>query len=165
MTIRLAQPSDALAIAQILHSLEEHPNYRQIGLDVLTTRVHRSLSVSADRSVLVALKNQVLGFVVVHWFYPQMTQSEGYIGDLFVHASSTGQGLGSALLSAVIQEAKSRGCSRLALSNWRDRVSYQRGFYAKYGFIEKPDSARFTLKLENKNSIRESLTLHSQENL
>ena len=151
MTIRPAQRGDARAIAEILHSLEEHLNYRQIALEVLLTRVQNSLEHLADRTVLVAvIENQVFGFVVVHWFYPLMTQSEGYIGDLFVHASSTGQGLGSALLSAVIQEAKSRGCSRLALSNWRNRISYQRGFYAKYGFQEKPNSARFVLNLEEK---------------
>jgi GNAT superfamily N-acetyltransferase len=149
MTIRPANYFDARAIAEILHSLEEHPNYRQIALEVLLTRVQEGLERLADRTVLVAvIKNQVLGFVVVHWLYPLMTQSEGYIGDLFVHASSTGQGLGSALLSAVVQEAKSRGCSRLALSNWRNRISYQRSFYAKHGFQEKPNSARFSLNLE-----------------
>jgi GNAT superfamily N-acetyltransferase len=149
MTIRPAQPFDAQNIAEILYSLEEHPNYRQVALGVLQTRVRDGLERVADRTVLVAvIQNQVLGFVVVHWLYPLMTQSEGYIGDLFVHASRTGQGLGSALLNAVIQEAKSRGCSRLALSNWRNRISYQRGFYAKHGFQEKPDSARFVLNLQ-----------------
>ncbi len=149
MTIRPAQPTDAQAIALILYSLEEYPNYHQIALEVLKSRVQLGLECLADRTALVGVfENQVLGFVVVHWFYPLMTESEGYIGDLFVHVNSTGQGLGSALLGAVIQEAKSRGCGRLALSNWRDRVSYQRGFYAKHGFQEKPNSARFVLNLQ-----------------
>ncbi len=149
MTIRPAQLADARAIAEILHSLEEYPHYQADTLPILEEKILASLSAASERTVLVSqLEARVIGFVVVHWFYPLMTQLEGYIGDLFVHASSTGQGLGSALLSAVIQEAKSRGCSRLALSNWRNRISYQRSFYAKHGFQEKPNSARFVLNLE-----------------
>lgn len=43
MTIRPAQKEDAQAIAEILQNLEEHPNYRQIALEVLLTRVQNSL--------------------------------------------------------------------------------------------------------------------------
>ena len=58
-----------------------------------------------------------------------------------------GQGIGSRLLEAVKAEAKRRGCSRLQLVNFRQRESYQRGFYAKAGWEERPDGASFVLYL------------------
>ena len=150
MNVRDATPADARAVAELLFSLEEYPSYRQHGLADLETRVTTGLKVqSGNRSVLVAeLEGVVLGYSAVQWFTPVISAPEGYVSDLFVHANATGQGLGSSLLEAITVEAKTRGCRRLALSNWRDRRSYQRGFYAKRGWQENADSARFVLDLE-----------------
>ena len=150
MSVRPATPADARAVAEVLFSLEEYPSYRQHGLNDLETRVTTGLSAqSSSRSVLVAeLEGLVLGYSVIHWFTPVMSAPEGYVSDLFVHANATGRGLGSSLLGAVTLEAKARGCKRLALSNWRNRVSYKRGFYAKRGWQENADSVRFVLDLE-----------------
>lgn len=38
-----------------------------------------------------------------------------------------------------------RGCSRIWLVNNRDRDSYLRGFYARQGWQEQPQAARFVL--------------------
>lgn len=150
MSIRPATPADARAVAELLFSLEEHSSHRQHGLADLETRVTTGLNTqSSHRSVLVAeLEGVVLGYSAVHWFTPVMSAPEGHVSDLFVHAKATGQGLGSSLLEALTVEAKARGCKRLALSNWRNRMSYKRGFYAKRGWQEKADSARFVLNLE-----------------
>jgi GNAT superfamily N-acetyltransferase len=149
MNIRSATLEDAPAIAEILFSLEEIPNYRSYGLDGLETRVRAGLTGSGNRSVLVAeFDDIVLGYAAVHWFTPVMTASEGHIGDLFVHADSSNQGLGSALLEEVVREAKSRGCRRLTLINWRYQIAYQREFYAKRGWTEQPETVRFVLNLE-----------------
>ena len=150
MSIRPATPADARAVAELLFSLEEYPSYRQHGLNGLEMRVTTGLNTqSSHRSVLVAeLEGVVLGYSAVHWFTPVTTAPEGYVSDLFVHAKATGQGLGSSLLETLTVEAKARGCKRLALSNWRDRTSYKRGFYAKRGWQEKAASARFVLDLE-----------------
>ena len=150
MNIRAATPADARAVAELLFSLEEYPSYRQHGLADLETRVATGLNIQSDhRSVLVAeLEGLVLGYSAVQWFTPVMSAPEGYVSDLFVHADATGRGLGSSLLEAMTIEAKVRGCQRLALSNWRNRTSYKRGFYAKRGWQENADSARFVLNLE-----------------
>jgi L-amino acid N-acyltransferase YncA len=150
VNIRPATPADARAVAEVLFSLEEHPSYRQHGLVDLENRVRTGLRMeSSNRSVLVAeLEGLVMGYGAVQWFTPVMSAPEGYVSDLFVHAKRTGRGLGSSLLEALTVEAKTRGCRRLALSNWRNRRSYQRGFYAKRGWQENIDSARFVLDLE-----------------
>jgi len=150
VSIRPATLADARAVAELLFSLEEYPSYRQRGLADLEMRVTTGLNTqSSHRSVLVAeLEGVILGYSAVHWFTPVTTAPEGHVRDLFVPAKATGRGLGSSLLEALTVEAKARGCKRLALSNWRDRLSYTRGFYAKRGWQEKADSARFVLDLE-----------------
>ena len=149
MNIRPTTPGDARAVAELLFSLEEYPSYRQHGLADFETRVMTGLNAqSSHRSVLVAeLEGLVIGYSAVHWFTPIMSSPEGYVSDLFVHANATGRGLGSSLLEAMTTEAKARGCKRLALSNWRNRLSYKRGFYAKRGWQENADSVRFVLDL------------------
>jgi GNAT superfamily N-acetyltransferase len=54
------------------------------------------------------------------------------------------------LLEAIKQEARARGCCRLTLVNLKDRTSYQRRFYEKKGWSERPDAVRFVLNLEVK---------------
>ncbi len=150
VNIRPATPADARAVAELLFSLTEYPSYRQHGLTDLEKRVATGLNVqTSHRSVLVAeLEGVVMGYSVVHWFTPVITAPEGYVSDLFVHANAMGRGLGSSLLEALTTEARARGCKRLALSNWRNRTSYKRGFYTKRGWQENADSARFVLSLE-----------------
>jgi GNAT superfamily N-acetyltransferase len=149
MTIRPANCSDARAIAEILHSLEEYPRYCMDTLPILEAKILTSLSTTSERTILVALlESRVIGFIMVHWFVPLTAPLEGFISNLFVHAGFSSRGAGTALLEAVKLEAKARGCSRVALNNWRDKKSYATGFYASRGFTEKPNSARFSLNLE-----------------
>ena len=139
MLIRPATASDSLAITDILRNQPEYPHNNSL--------LH--LKPLPHRLVLVALlETRVIGFIVVHWFFPITAPCEGFIADLFVHQNFTALGAGSALLEAVILEARAKGCSRLALNNWRDKISFHRGFYAKHGFVEKPLSARFVLQFE-----------------
>jgi GNAT superfamily N-acetyltransferase len=149
MIIRPALESDARAIAEILHSLEEYPRYRVDTLASLEAKIASGLRVSSERTVLVTLlEARAIGFIMVHWFVPLLAPLEGFISHLFVHADFSSHGAGTALLEAVKLEAKARGCSRVALNNWRDKKSYITGFYASRGFTEKPLSTRFSLNLE-----------------
>jgi GNAT superfamily N-acetyltransferase len=80
----------------------------------------------------------------VHWIpYLFMSGPEGYVSELFVRNGERGQGVGTQLLQVVRAEARSRGCSRLALTNLRHRESYQRQFYTKAGWSERNDAAQF----------------------
>jgi len=90
----------------------------------------------------------VLGYVAVHWLpYLFLTGPEGFVSELFVRREARGRGLGRILLRIVEDEARSLGCARLQLINFRDRESYRRGFYAKAGWQERPDGASFVKTL------------------
>ena len=92
----------------------------------------------------------VLGYVAVHWV-PYLLHSgpDGYISELFIRDSARGQGIGTRLLESVEAEALRRGCKRLMLLNMRQRESYQRGFYSKHGWEERPQAAIFMKNLGN----------------
>lgn len=86
----------------------------------------------------------VLGYVSVHWLaYLFMPGLEGYVSELFLRPSARGQGLGAALLETVKSEGQARGAYRLSLLNNRTRESYERGFYQKQGWEERPVMSNF----------------------
>lgn len=113
---------------------------------------HLDLCISADGHSVYVGENSagvVVGYLAVHWL-PSLflTGPEGYVSEIFVGASARGQGVGTALLQAVQDEAAERGCSRLSVLNRRNRESYKRGFYAKCGWKERPDAANFVCSLK-----------------
>ncbi|QBD81684.1 GNAT family N-acetyltransferase [Ktedonosporobacter rubrisoli] len=154
LTIREALPQDSYAIATILHELgwSEYINHASAEL----TEVHIAESIIQSRregthTILVAEHPEygVIGYTSVHWIHNLMLGHEGYLSELFLHPSATGQGIGGELLKQIRAYAAERGCTRLSLINRRIRESYRRGFYTKQGWQENPEAALFTLSLSS----------------
>jgi GNAT superfamily N-acetyltransferase len=61
----------------------------------------------------------------------------GYVGNMFVREHLRNQGIGSALLAAIIAESRARGYARLVLSPTATAVP----FYRRAGFIVPDDHA------------------------
>ena len=137
-------------MAEVLFSLEEYPSYRQHGLADLEVKVTTGLNAqSSQRSVLVAeLEGRVVGYATVYWMTLLFASPEGYVSELFVHADASGHGAGTALLETITTAAIARDCRRLTLINMTDRESYRRQFYARRGWVEQKNAARFVLNLE-----------------
>jgi len=144
-----AEQSDLAGIAEILrelgwfaHITAETPGETQghIANQLKLCQADDSHSVFVAR----AAGGVVLGYVSVHWLpYLIHRGPEGYISELFIRSSGRGQGIGARLLETVEAEAIRRGCTRLALLNMRQRESYQRAFYIKHGWEERPQAANF----------------------
>ena len=67
---------------------------------------------------------------------------------LYIQSESRGQGLGAALVAAVIEQAKARGCHYLAVGTDPANSAAQR-FYRKLGFTPRPDAPhRFLRRLD-----------------
>ena len=152
--VRKVQPEDAPALAALLRSIGWFRRMQNEPVETTAQLVRQQLDQclsQGSHTVYVAEEAEagLIGYVAVHWLpYLFLAGPEGFISDLFIHESGRGQGLGSRLLKVVIEEAKDRGCVRLQLINFRSRESYQRGFYSKAGWQERPDGASFVYYLE-----------------
>lgn len=152
--IRLAHLNDAAALTDLLTGLGSFQHhFGNAPAEVIQERVRQKLFLNlADKSHSVYVAEnpdgRIAGYAAVHWLpYLFLPGPEGFVSELFVQESARGQGLGSRLLAAVKAEAIERGCSRLSLINMRSRESYQRGFYGKQGWEERPEAANFILRL------------------
>lgn len=161
-TIREACLEDSAAIASILRTVgwseqieNETPAQTQAHVAKRIAQCERE----QNHTILVAERRQgaaggdtngpaeVVGYVAVHWFPHLVRGNDGYVSELFVLPSVTGQGIGTLLLNRVQEDAHERACTQLILMNRRIRESYRRSFYAKHGWEEQSDAAFFSLVL------------------
>ena len=156
--IHKAETTDVPAIVDLLRSLGLFAHMNEETPQTTQKRVSRHLALcTTDDSHLILVartsSGEVAGYCAVHWLpYLILPGPEGYVSELFIKESFRGQGIGSQLLESIKAEAQKRGCSRLMLLNMRKRESYQRQFYSKQGWEERPDAANFVLPLELNNS-------------
>jgi GNAT superfamily N-acetyltransferase len=151
--IRQAETKDVPALTNLLRSLGIFAHINAEAPQATEERVGRHLALClADESHLILVAQsaggEITGYCAVHWLpYLILAGPEGYVSELFIDEKFRGQGIGARLLEAIQAEARRRGCSRLMLLNMRKRESYQRQFYAKHGWEERPDAANFVLFL------------------
>lgn len=152
VVIREAAHQDAAALGTLLVELGLFSSLKGQSAQAVIENVGAQLGAalsSPSHTLLVAEGGGTLvGYAAVHWL-PHLFHKgpDGYLSELFVLERARGQGVGGALLARVTAEAKARRCPRLQLINFRNRTSYERGFYAKQGWTEQPDAARFVLYL------------------
>ena len=153
MRLRKATIEDAEALASLLTEIGWFEVFKNESLEESTQRVRAELELClVDDSHLVCVaqseEGKIIGYVSVHWLpYLFMHGPEAYVSELFVRDSARGRGVGRRLLQAVETEARSRGCTRMALTNLRRRESYKRQFYVKAGWTERSDAANFIYQI------------------
>lgn len=152
--IRKAQEADAASLAELLAALGRFNHIESETESEALNRTKQHLKqclADESHSIFTAVSpaGELLGYCAVHWLpYLILAGPEGYVSELFIAEAARGQGIGGELLENVKAEAKVRGCSRLSLLNRRQRDSYQRGFYSKHGWEERPDMVNFIYMLE-----------------
>jgi GNAT superfamily N-acetyltransferase len=155
--IRYATTADAPALAALLIAVGWFGWMRDRPRNEVDDQVKRHLALAlgqeargtAAHSVYVAdADGLVRGYLAVHWLpYLIRPGLEGFVSELFVHPDERGHGLGSRLLERLVADARERGCDRLSLLNSRSRESYERAFYTRNGWVERPDMANFIFSL------------------
>jgi GNAT superfamily N-acetyltransferase len=149
MQIRKASVDDAAPLTALLQEIGWFELLNKETLAAATRRVKSQLEhclADGSHSIFVAetADGVTAGYVSVHWLpYLFLPGPEGFVSELFVRDAARGQGIGRRLLQTVEAEARTRGCSRLAVINFRNRESYQRRFYVKLGWAERVDAANF----------------------
>ena len=89
----------------------------------------QELKVRCARSLLALVDERSVGYVI-YWLLPR----EGDIHNLAVHPACRRQGIGRALLQAVIDEARRSGSSRVTLEVRKSNEAAQK-LYQSLGFI------------------------------
>ena len=148
--IRPAKTEDAQALRDFVRNFAEFSSVSEEPPETTLARVEQNIHTvtTSDRHTLLVAEDgaRLVGYCNVHW-QPLTSQQEGFVSELFVGASRRGEGVGTALLETVKQEARARGCGRLHLENFRTKASYERGYYAKHGWQEQPAEASFSFDL------------------
>lgn len=143
--IRPAVAADAPAIGQLLEAIGDLPMLAGEDVAAVAARQVPAAVASPATTLLVAEDDEgLIGYANVHWVHDLfMPGPEGYLSELFVVEVHSGRGIGSELLALVEAEARERGAFRLSLLNAKRRASYERGFYQRHGWEERPEIASF----------------------
>lgn len=151
--IRPARTDDVTRLAAFLRSLGYFDVIEAEPPQATRDRVSRALSDvlgRPDHLILLATDEAgaVVGYVGMHWLPCLFLDGpECFVSELFVDPRARGDGLGGRLLAEAERAARDQGCARMQLINFRTRESYRRGFYAKQGWVERPEAASFRRQL------------------
>ncbi|GAK52285.1 hypothetical protein U14_03536 [Candidatus Moduliflexus flocculans] len=151
--IRTATQADAAGIASIIREMgwfvSVNAETEAETVERITAVFEKAENSSSYVAFVAETAEEIVGFAALHVLpYLIHTGNDGYLSELFIRESARGQGVGTALLQTVQDEARRRGCFRLRLINVKTRDSYQRGFYAKNGWEEWPDAATFVYRMD-----------------
>ncbi|MGL4608680.1 MAG: GNAT family N-acetyltransferase [Trueperaceae bacterium] len=154
--IRTGNSNDAQGLAELLHAIEDLSQIGKESIDATLARVQKHLkriASSVEHTLLVfEEESKIVGYINVHWHPMMLTaDGEGYISELFIHPEFRSRGIGTALTDKIIEEGRARGCARLCLLNMRHKPSYERNYYTKHGWAERPNAANFIYDLKKQN--------------
>lgn len=136
MAVRAAKSDgDIRRAAELLHAFNVEYDFPTPPVPELAGRL-RVLVNGNDTAVLLNGEPAV-GVAVARFRLSIWGQGEEcYLAELYVEPPSRGQGFGSALLAAVLEEARRRGCDWIDLATSEDDVA-ARGLYERFGFTNR----------------------------
>ena len=140
LAVRQAEPADAEVIGRLLHDFNSEFDEPTPGPRALAARV-RELLATGETAVLLGGAGPD-GLAVLRFRPALWTEAlECYLAELYVVPGRRGQGLGRALMRAVIELARREGADRIELGTGEDDVA-ARALYESLGFSNregKPD--------------------------
>ena len=129
---RLAAPDDAETVARMLHDFNVEFGTPTPGADFLTSRVG-DLLVSGDVTVVLG-GEEPFGLAVLR-FRPSLWSNgtDAYLEELYVVPDHRGEGVGGAIMSAVLDLSRERGATDMQIGVDEPDVDTRR-FYERLGF-------------------------------
>lgn len=147
MTIRLAIPEDAGAVAAMLSRLaQETGDGARFASTPDTIRAHGFGPDALFDTLIAEPRGRPDGVAVcVRHFSTTRGQPGVYVQDLWISPAARGGGLGAALLAAVADHARTGWGARYLALTTHGHNKRARAFYARFGFIAHPDDVPMTL--------------------
>jgi N-acetylglutamate synthase-like GNAT family acetyltransferase len=129
--IRDARPEDAQALARLVRQLG-YPT----SVEAIAQRVNRLAASNADRLVVAELDEQVVGLASVHVsFSVEYDEPAAKLSAIVVDEGCRRHRIGEALVRAMENEARERGCCLIFLTTAEHRADAHE-FYRRLGFEE-----------------------------
>ena len=138
--IKRLGPADADDLNKIAEDVFDDPIVESAAREFLTDPRHR---------LVVALKNDVVvGFVsAVVYLHPDKAAPELWINEVGVAPPHQRQGIGKALMQAILEEGKRSGCTEGWVLTERDNRAAMAMYTSVGGAESPPDPVMFTFKL------------------
>lgn len=131
LEIRDSRPEDGQALARLLAQLG-YP----ASAEALARRVGRLAASEADRLVVAELGGQVVGLASIHVSLAlEYDEPAAKLSAIVVDERHRRRGIGEALVTAMEEEARMRGC-RLIFLTTAERRGAAHAFYRRLGFEE-----------------------------
>jgi len=140
MQIRLAKPTDAAAVNELLHQL----GYPQDDTAATATRIQAWRHDPASAAYVADADGDLAGLVAVHICpFFERTGAWGRIVALVVAEQARGQGVGGQLMAAAESFATGFGCVRIEVTSADGRQDAHE-FYQRLGYLDQTgESSRF----------------------
>jgi ribosomal protein S18 acetylase RimI-like enzyme len=139
-TLKLLHPSDLPLLDNVAEDVFDDPIVESSAQEFLNDPRHR---------LVVALDNNlVVGFVsAVIYVHPDKPAPELWINEIGVASSHQRQGIGKALMQAILEEAKKSGCTEAWVLTDRSNPPAMAMYKSSGGEETLPDSVMYTFKL------------------
>ena len=134
--VRLASPADAGVAARLLHDFNEEFESPTPASEVLAARLEPMLAGDEWTEVLLG-GDPPIGIAVLR--LRRSIFEEGltaYLEELYVAPDHRGEGLGTAVLEAVLERSRERGAAWVEVSTSEDDEGARR-LYERFGFINR----------------------------
>lgn len=133
MEVRPATAADLASLPAIEVAAGEL--FRTIGMGAIADDAPPTVDELAEAAAIwVAVEHdEVLGYAWV-----ELVDGHAHLEQLSVLPARGGQGIGTALIDAVVDWARARGDADVTLTTFRD-VAFNAPLYAKRGFVELPE--------------------------
>jgi ribosomal protein S18 acetylase RimI-like enzyme len=139
MSVRVAQPEDAAAIGRLLDAFNREYGDFTPGPEALAERVAPLLD--GDELVALVAGEGPDGVAILRLRPALWTRAlECYVAELYVTPERRGHGLGRALMTAALEQARKRGADRIDLVTAEDDAA-ARGLYESLGFRNRDDGS------------------------
>ena len=140
ITLKLLRPSDLPLITNVAEDVFDDPIVESSAQEFLIDPRHR---------LVVALDNDlIVGFVsAVIYVHPDKPAPELWINEIGVAPSHQRQGIGKALLQALLEEAKQSGCTEAWVLTDRGNLPAMSMYKSAGGEETLPDPTMFTFRL------------------
>jgi len=132
--IRLANPEDVGAVAELLGAFRDWFGKSQPTNDEIRASVERIMSDGDGEYLLALLGQRPVGVCQLRYRWSVWTSSpDCWLEDLFVVEEQRGTGLGRALVDAALERAREHGCGRIEL-DVNEQNEPALGLYQASGF-------------------------------